>query len=125
MGLDVWVSHKGYNEYCKWWERDEDDENDSDELIMKREPSGFFYAKEQVAESADSSIIGGKFLLDRNRITIKTRDNVQGIKNNCLVLFQNEVWIVDVVQRKHLRSGNTEFAKEEDATNIWFIQMRK
>ena len=118
-------SRNTYNETCKWWGRNEDDEYTSDELVMKRVPSGTFQAKEINPESKQNRIIGNSFMFDRTNITIKSPDDLGNIKNNDLVLFRGEKWIVVSVQRTKARAQRTFFALDKNISHYWYIELRK
>lgn len=101
------------------------DTGEDDELIMQRQPSGYFMAKEISAETYDSGIIGGAFRHDRSTVTIRTPENVIGLKNDCLVKYQDDVWRVVSVQRRNIRNGMTEFAIEDEVPHFFYIQLRR
>ena len=125
MGFDLMQSRNTYNETCKWWTRNEDDEYTSDELVMKRVPSGHFQAKEINPESKQNRIIGNAFMFDRTNITIKSPDNLENIKNNDIVLFRGEKWIVSSVQKTKARAQRTFFALDKNVSHYWYIELRK
>lgn len=119
-----WVSRRDCHEFCSWWARNEGDEYTDDELIMKREPSGTFYAKEYSPEYYDNNMHAGAFMSDRTTVTIRTPDDITGIKQNCIVKYQGKKWIVVSVQRKNVRNGMTEFALEDDVPHFYYLQLR-
>lgn len=123
--FDLLQSRNTYNEPCKWWSRDEADENASDKLIMSRVPSGIFNAKEVNPETKQNTIVGNTFMFDKTTVTIKTPDNVIGIKNNDLVLYQGEKWIVVDAQKRLSRNQHTYFAKDSHCSHFWYIELRK
>lgn len=129
MISNEWVSRRDCHEFCKWWVRNEGDEYTPDELIMKRPPSGTFYAKEFSPEYYDNNVVGGSFMFDRTTITIRTPDDVstlqKQVKNNCIIEYQGEKWIAVSVQRKNIRNGMTEFTSERNVPHFFIIQMRK
>ena len=125
MSFDLFQSRRNYNEPCKWWSRDERDELESNELIMKRIPSGTFWAKEVSPESLQNIQIGNTFMFDKTNITIKTPDNIFGLKNNDVVLFRDELWIVINVQKTKARMQQTQFAIEKNCSHYWYIELRK
>lgn len=125
MGFDLMQSRNTYNETCKWWTRNEDDEYTSDELVMKRVPSGHFQAKEINPESRQNRIIGNAFMFDRTNITIKSPDNLEKIKNNDIVLFRGEKWIVSSVQKTKARAQRTFFALDKNVSHYWYLELRK
>jgi hypothetical protein len=62
---------------------------------------------------------------DRTTVTIRTPDDVTGIKNNCIVLYEGFAWRVVSVQRKNIRNGMTEFAEENDVPHFYYLQLRR
>lgn len=125
MSMDLFQSRNTYNERCKWWSRNENDEYESDELVMKKVPSGTFMAKEVSPESDQDNVLGGVFLVERTMTSIKTPDNVFGIKKNDLVMFQNEKWIVLNVQKSKAKIQNTMFANDKHCSHFYYIELRK
>ena len=123
--FDLFQSRATYNEPCKWWTRDERDKYTSDELIMRRIPSGVFVAKEVTAEQRQDMIISGTFLFDRSNITIKSPDNLNGIKQDDIVLFRNEKWLVVNVQKTKSKTQNTYFADSKNCSHYWYLELRK
>ena len=125
MAFDLMQSRNTYNETCKWWARNEDDEYTSDELIMNRVPSGTFQAKEINPESKQNRIIGNAFMFDRTNITIKSPDELGDIKNNDIVEFRGEKWIISSVQKTKARAQRTFFALDKNVSHYWYIELRK
>ena len=123
--FDLFQSRRNYNEPCKWWSRNESEDNSSDELIMKRIPTGTFMAKEITAENFQNTQIGNTFMFDRTNITIQTPDDVYGIKNNDLVLYQDEKWIVINVSKRKARMQQSQFASDRYCSHYWYIELRK
>ena len=125
MAFDLLQSRNTYNEPCKWWSRLETDPNDSDELVMSRLPSGSFCAKEVNPENKQNTVIGGAFMFDKTSVTIKTPDNVIGLKNNDIVLFRSEKWIVVTTQKRLSRNQQTYFANSQNCSYYTYIELRK
>ena len=125
MAFDLLQSRNTYNEICKWWSRLETEANDSDELIMSRLPSGVFCAKEVNPENKQNTIVGGAFMFDKTTVTIKTPDNIIGLKNNDLVLYQGEKWIVMNVQKRIAHNQQSYFANNKHCSHFSYIELRK
>jgi hypothetical protein len=125
MGFDLFQSRRNYNEQCVWWSRNESDDYDSDELVMNRVPSGYFMAKEENPESIRDNNINGTFMFERSTITIKTPDNIYGMKSKDLVKFRGEKWIVVSVQKIKARTQQSEFATDRNRSHYWFIELRR
>ena len=125
MAFDLFQSRNTYTETCKWWTRNEDDEYTSDELIMNRVASGHFQAKEINPESKQNRIVGNAFMFDKTTITIKSPDNLGRIKNNDIVQFRGEKWIVVSVQKTKARAQRTFFALDKNVSHFWYIELRK
>lgn len=125
MGFDLFQSRASYNERCCWWSRNENDEFASDEFIMKRIPTGYFMAKEVSAEREQDITIGGSFMVGRTSVSIKTPDDIYGIKERDLVEYQGEHWIVDSVQKVKSRKQNNFFSNDKNCSHFWFLELRK
>lgn len=123
--LDIRQSRRGYNVLCRWWHRDERDENTADELIYKRVPDGAFFAKEASPEQDRDNIIGGVFLFDSTHVTIKTPDDCLGLTSKDLVEYEGDYWIVVSVQKSKSKVANTMFMSDKNCSHHWYIELRK
>lgn len=130
MSIDLAQSRRDCHEECLWWERDERDEFSSNELVHKRAPAGTFWAKEINPEQLRNDIIGGVFRFDSSHVTLRTPDDCfllakRSIESECVVLYQDEIWIVDSVQKSKARKNNVMFAKDKYCSHYWYIELRK
>ena len=125
MSFDLFQSRRNYNEPCRWWSRNENEEYDEDEYVYKRVPSGSFFAKEVNAETDDNNIIGGVFMVDRNSVTIASPDNLDGIKDRDWIEYQGELWRVDNIQKRKARMQNSEFAADRNVSHYWYLSLIK
>ena len=130
MPIDISQSRRDYNHLCRWWVRDERDQFTSDELVYKRTPSGGFWAKEVSPEQLRNNVIGGTFMFDSSHVTIKSPDNLFALqeetaKNECLVEYDGELWIVVSIQKSKHKRGNTMFASDKNCSHFWYIELRK
>lgn len=125
MSFDLFQSRSCYDESCKWWTRDERDKNTPDERIMQRIPSGIFMAKEIAPENAEDIIVANSFMIDKSTVTIKSPDDLTGIKSEDIVEYQGEKWIVANVQKIKAKKQNTFFAKDQNCSHYWFLELRK
>lgn len=127
MSIDIFQSRRNYNEPCKWWSRNEDndDEYEDDDLIMKRVATGTFMAKEVAPEQIQDIVVANSFMFEKNMITIKSPDNLMGIKSKDLVEFQGEKWIVVNVQKSKAKIQNTQYAANRNCSHYWYLELRK
>lgn len=125
MSIDIFQSRRNYNEPCRWWSRNEDEQYEESSLIMKRVPSGIFCAKEENPENLRNNVIAGSFMFDSSHTIIKTPDNIMGIKNNDLVEYQGECWIVANVQKSKAKMQNTQYANDRKCSHYWYLELRK
>lgn len=132
MSFDIFQSRRNMNEQCRWWIRNESDELDEDELIFKRVPRGFFFAKEVTAEVQNDNVIGGEFMADKTSLTIMSSDDLtdmyvqtQDITNKALVEYQDEIWRVEDVQKRKARIQNSEFGKVSTISHYWYLNLVK
>lgn len=124
MSVDIFQSRRNYNEPCRWWSRNEHSEYDDDSLIMKRVPTGTFMAREVSPETSQNAVIAS-FMFEKNTITIKTPDDINGITRNDLVEFQGEKWIVENVQKSKAKIQNTQYALDKKCSHFWYLNLRK
>ena len=125
MSFDLFQSRRNYNDSCRWWSRNEDDENEPNELIYKRVPTGYFYAKEVSSEQLRNLNLSGMFRIDSTHTTIKTPDNLDGIKVDDLVEYQEELWRVDNIQKSKAKMQNTYYAKDKYCSHFWFLELKR
>ena len=126
MPLDFFNSRATYNDRCYWWSRNEsDDEIDLDELVMKRVATGSFMAKEVAPLRKQDAQIGGVFEIEKHFITIKSPDNLSSIREKDIVKFRGEMWRVSSVQRSKARNQNTFFAKDNNCSHYWYLELSK
>lgn len=131
MSFDLFQQRRNFNARCMWWSRDEGDEYEEDELVYKRIPNGYFYAKEINAETKDNNVLGGVIMVDRTSVTIESADDLIDIqsqiqaKNNVLVKYQGDLWRVESVQKKKARIQNSEFGKPTHVSHYWYLNLVK
>jgi hypothetical protein len=124
MSFDLFQSRRNYNIPCKWWSRNDSDDFSSETLVMKRIPSGTFMAKEVSPEMERDNPIANSWLLQRSGTTIKTPDNIMGIKSQDLVFYEDELWIVVSVQKIKAKMQQTHFASDKNCSHYWYIELR-
>ena len=126
MAFDLFQSHRNFNEQCRWWHRNESEEDlEDNELFYKRIPTGSFFAKEAASEMNDSNILGGVMLANKSTITIYSPDNLEAIRPNDLVEFQGQMWRVEDNQAKIFRMQNNEFVKNDSVSRYWYLTLIK
>ena len=125
MPIDIFQSRRNYNETCRWWSRIEEDENTSDELISKRVASGTFCAKEMSPMQLMNMNLDGVFRIDSTHTTIKSPDNLEGVKADDLVEYQGEMWRVDDIQKSKAKMQNTLYASDRNCSHFWYVSLRK
>lgn len=129
---DIFQSRRNQNEYCRWWSRKEDDENEDDELVYNRTPSGSFYAEEVNAEVQDDNVIAGIIMADKTSVTIKSSDDLtslfnskKDIRNKVIVEYQGELWRVETVQKRKARIQHSEFGNPNFVSHTWYLSLIK
>lgn len=111
-----------YNK-CLFWVRDERVSiGDASKIVYNVKPSGLFYAKPVSVKTNQMNAISGAWSFDTDYITIETDDHVEDLKRDCIVKFDESIWIVDSVQKEiHLKES--EFSKYNHYKSI--IALRK
>lgn len=125
MPVDLTQSRREYHEYCRYWHRDERDENTPDEIIYKRNATGSFWAKEMSPEQDRDNIVGGVFMFDVTHVTLKTPDVCVDLVSKDLVEYQGELWIVVSAQQSKAKKSNTMYAKNKYCSHYTYIELRK
>lgn len=125
MPIDIYQSRATYHEKCRWWHRNENEDLDTDEMIMKRVPSGSFHAKEVAPIRTQNFNVGGALRFEKDLITIKSPDNLIDIESEDLVEFRGELWRVMSVQRSKARNQNTFFGSDKNCSHYWYLELRK
>lgn len=125
MAYDKNQSHATYNEKARWWHRNETDEVLPDEIIMQRVCSGFFWAKEVAPLRTENIQVGGVFYFEKDTITLKSPDNLDGLESEDLVEFRGEKWRVKSVQRSKAKNQQTFFGHDTKCSHYWYLELRK
>lgn len=128
--FDNFQSRRGYEESCRWWSRNENDDISADEIRFKRVASGSFDAREMTAEQLMNLNLGGVFRIDSTHVTIKTPDDLSTLnddvmKGDVIVEYQGEIWMVDNVQKSKAKLQNTQYANDKDCSHFWYLELRK
>lgn len=113
-GVNVFTSRRLNHRRCRWWARNEDI-RDLSRLVREKRPEGVFYAREISADAKSKQGINSAFLFDSESVTITTDDDVRGIRPDCAVEYDGQVYrVMDVQTRKHQRES--QFMRAEDVT---------
>lgn len=112
---DIYHSARGKYKLCEYFIRNEDEAvGDLSVYVLKNRASGIFYAIEVNNKALNRGEINNVFSYDENYITIETNDNVEGLKNGCVVKYNGHAWNVLNVQQtlhhKEAEFGNTEYS---------------
>jgi len=122
MAVDIFHSRRTSFQRCVYYIRDEQrGSGDIEKLVLDKEPSGVFYAKE-VSDYQQGSNDVGNAMFDTNRVTIETADDISLIKKGCIVCFRNNFWFVDNVGLKQ-HPSLAQFKNEVDGTRV--LSLRK
>ena len=69
--------------------------------------------------------VANLWLLQRSGLTIKTPDDLSGLKNNDLVLYEGEMWIIVSFQKIKARMQQSEFASDSKCSHFWYLEIRR
>lgn len=117
---DLLLGRRGDFERCKYWVRNEDDE-DLSQYLYEIEPDGIFYAEEITPEDLRKLTINGIFMFDESLITIYTNGSIS-LKKGDLVEFRGDIWVVQSCQTKRVQK-NLQFMKRPSTKS--YIQLKK
>ena len=118
--IDIYHSRRTRYRKCYYWLRDNDEPVEY--LIHNVAPSGMFYAIEDNAIAYQNNNVTGNMLFDRNSVVLKTDDDIEDIRQNCVIKYKNLTWFVNDVQM-HLHIKETAFGNQEHATT--YLTLRR
>lgn len=101
--IDLLLGRRGDFEKCKYWVRDEEDE-DLSQYVYEVSPTGSFYGTEVSPEDLRKMIVNNVFMFDESLVTIYTNGYID-LKKGDLVEFRDEIWIVQSCQSKRVRKS--------------------
>lgn len=121
MAYETTLSHRGYNLKCKWWSRI------NNSFDFSKNPNGFFYAKEvqDLSMSREYFMNNSRIFMERDTITIKTPDNMLGIKTDDAIEFDGERWFVSAISRQRVRIQQSDFTNQKSLHYYWYLSLRK
>lgn len=116
--IDLFHSRRTNYHKCIYWVRDERNAVGSPRnWVLENQPSSNFYAKTISVKSNQMNIINGVWAVDKDYITLETDDTVDDINRGCLVNFNEELWLVENVQRQP-HNKQAEFSRKIDYKTI-------
>ena len=125
MPVDLFQSRRTFHEMCQYWRRNESDEYAPDRIVFNRVADGIFWAKEVSSEEERNNIVGGVFMFDSSHITIQTPDDLENLKSEDIVLYNDEIWIIVNIQKRKARINQNEYAKDKFCSHYWYLDLRK
>lgn len=112
--VDLFHSRRTNYHKCDYYIRDERAQSGSpSQWVLYNQPSGWFYAKPLSLKSTQMNAINGVWALDRNHITLETDDDIDDLSRGSIVRFDEELWLVESVQRM-IHNKESEFCKHID-----------
>lgn len=124
MSFDLFEPVRGLNEHCKYWKRNElTPDEETNEYVYKRVPSGYFYAQEVTAQTSDKNIINGLAMFDRTKVTLRSTQNLGMLESGDWVEYQGMLWRVEDAQKRVQRRQNTEFAAVSSVSRYWYLNL--
>ena len=103
--IDIYHSRRINFIKCHWYERDES-VNDLSKYALEKKPVGSFYARLYSPDSRSNQDLANSFRFSENTLTIVTDDEVDGLKENCVVSCMGEAYVATNVQREiHLKES--------------------
>lgn len=112
--VDLFHSRRANYHKCEYWIRDKRAQSGTpSQWVLMNVSSGFFWAKPLSVKSTQMNVINGTWASDRNNITLETDDDVIDIDRGCIVKFDDQLWLVEAVQRE-IHNKESEFCKHID-----------
>lgn len=122
--IDLWSSRRDCFKECTYWaQMNYEDIVPINEMVHESVPTGHFFAKEVNSYTTEVQVSTESFMAEKNNITIMTRDDVEGLKQNDLVEYEDELWRVENVQREFRHNQEQFLAKR--ITTTTYIALRR
>lgn len=120
--IDLYTSRRDHFLKCVWFSQDtNEDFVPISSVVHEENPSGSFFAKELNPYTVSNHVIGGSFYVNRNSVQIMTYDNVENLKKNDLVKFNNHVWRVEEKQTSYINKQK-QFSSNPSKVTILSLQ---
>lgn len=104
--IDIYHSRRGHFWKCTYWVRDLSNKHDWNEWVLKEEPSGIFFAKQDGQLTKNKSDVMNVMLVDSHNVNIVTNDHIDDLIKGSLVKFNDLIWLVDsITQQVHLKES--------------------
>lgn len=109
--VDIFHSRRINYHICPYWIRDERDSSGSpQEWVLFNQPSGKIHARPVSPHSNRMNQLNQVWALDTNSTVLETDDDADELSRGCLVKYDDELWLVESVQKQpHLKES--EFSK--------------
>lgn len=120
MAIDIYTTRRNFFEKVYYWFYDSKNK-DLNNLIYEKKPNGFFYAREENANTLTKEVIGQYFQVGSSEVAISTYDNASKLRPNDLVKFKNKLWVIVNIQKKVL---SRQEAFNKNASARYFILIR-
>lgn len=91
---------------CRYWTVDRENPKKNILDYLEEEPSGFFNARMYSPQEKNKNIIAGSFMFDEETLAITTKDDVGDIEQNDVICFREELYRVQNIQKRHIRTNN-------------------
>lgn len=112
--VDLFHSRRTNYHKCEYWIRDERTASGTpSQWVTYNQSSGTFYVKPVSVKSTQMDVVSGVWAIDKNRITLETDDEVTDIDRGCIIKFDDQLWLVEAVQRE-IHNKESEFSKHID-----------
>lgn len=117
--VDIFTSRRTNFEECEYWLRDIN--ADPSEIIYKtRKSNGCFNAKISNPETFSNNAVG-VFMFDTKNLMIETYDDIDEVKVNDVVKFNDCFYMITQIQKYPIRK-NTQFHSEQQF--ITYLSLR-
>lgn len=114
---DIYRSARTHPYKCVYWKRYINGVMDNEELVIKRQPSGMFYAKISSSHFNDTIDVAGAVRYGVESVTIETNDIVKLDKDD-LVQYRRKIWHVDGVNDDPIQKNAFYSGTESKTTYI-------
>lgn len=100
--INIYNKPYSENEKAKWWKHVVGKQ--INDIVYKEIPEGIFYCEQVNSQNESSRQMMSSFHYEMTTTTIKTSSDLGKIKPLDIVKWRDEIWVVDDVQKKPVKS---------------------
>ena len=93
MAVDIYHTRRTHYKKCYFYKRNKNIK-DLSKYVLEEKIAGSFWAKFYSPEVKGANQYHNIFMINNNKITVSTEDEIEGLEKNDIVKFRGKLWVV-------------------------------